>query len=60
MTIKKHFIYIFLCVNTLMLGACGIKPAYVDPPSGAQHDTFPSTYPDISTDPIVGLERKDL
>ncbi len=60
MNIKKYFIYALICTNTLMLSSCGIKPAYVDPPSGAEHDRFPSTYPDISTDPIVGLERKDL
>ncbi len=60
MKIKKHFIYILLCVNMLMLGSCGVKPPYVDPPQGAEHDTFPNTYPDVNTDPQVGLERKDL
>lgn len=42
------------------LCACGIKPAYVEPPEGAEHTDFPSTYPDISTDPMPGLENKNL
>ncbi len=57
---KRYFIYILICVNTIILGACGVKPPYVDPPQGIKHDTFPKTYPDINTDPQVGLERKDL
>ncbi|GEM_PF-1228769 len=57
---KKHFLYILLCVNTLALCACGIKPPYVEPPNGAQHDVFPKTYPDINTDPQPGLEHKEF
>lgn len=56
---NKYFIYILMCANALMLSSCGVKPPYVDPPQGAQHDTFPNTYPDASTDPKPGLERKD-
>ncbi len=47
---------------TLALGttACGIKPAHVEPPKGAEHDEFPRTYPDPSTDPKPGMERKSF
>lgn len=55
----KHLTLIFVCVNALLLVGCGIKPAYVEPPEGAKHDTFPRTYPDPQTDPVPpGLERK--
>ena len=55
----KHYIYtIFLCVNILMLSACGVKPSHVDPPEGAEHSQFPRTYPDTSTDPKPGMENK--
>ncbi len=60
MKINKHYTYFLLCVTTAALCSCGIKPAYVDPPAGTQHEEFPLTYPDTSTDPIVGLENKDL
>ncbi len=43
-----------------MISSCGIKPPYVEPPQGAEHDTFPKTYPDINTDPVAGLERKEF
>ncbi len=49
---------VILCTALLALSACGIKPPYVEPPAGAKHDTFPHTYPDPSTDPQPGLERK--
>ncbi len=55
---KKQFLHIFLCANILLLCACGVKPPYVDPPQGAEHDTFPRSYPDTSTDPQPGLEQK--
>lgn len=29
----------------LLLAACGIKPRDVDPPQGAEHDTYPQVYP---------------
>ncbi len=60
MKIFKYSIYILLCVNTLLLSSCGIKPAHVAPPEGIELDTFPNTYPDISTDPKPGMENKDL
>ncbi len=56
---KKLFLHIFLCANILLLSACGVKPAHVDPPQGVEHDQFPRTYPDISTDPQPGLEKKN-
>ncbi len=31
--------------------ACGIKPQDVEPPQDGAENTFPRTYPDISTDP---------
>ncbi|MGN7438930.1 MAG: hypothetical protein ACTHOO_09845 [Alcanivorax sp.] len=55
----RYSIYILLCVNALMLSGCGVKPPYVDPPQGAEHDdTFPQTYPDVNTDPQPGMEYK--
>ena len=60
MKLLRYSIYILLCVNALLLGSCGVKPPYVDPPEGVEHDTFPNTYPDVTTDPQPGLENKNL
>jgi hypothetical protein len=30
---------------TVLLGGCGIKPDFVDPPQTAAPDNFPRTYP---------------
>ncbi len=60
MKINKHHKYILLSMTSIALCSCGIKPSYVEPPQGAEHEQFPRTYPDTSTDPIVGLENKDL
>ncbi len=57
---NRHYTYILLCIVATTICSCGIKPAYVDPPSGVEHEVFPRTYPDTLTDPIVGLENKDL
>lgn len=35
----------------LVLASCGIKPAEVDPPQGADKDYFPRTYPSPNPDP---------
>lgn len=40
-----------LMTAVLLLAACGIKPADVDPPQGEERDYFPRTYPDPSPDP---------
>ncbi|MGH1404455.1 MAG: hypothetical protein ACRBDL_09440 [Alphaproteobacteria bacterium] len=58
MKITQYFIATFLCSATLFVASCGIKPPHVEPPEGAEHDTFPATYPDTSTDPRPGLEHK--
>ncbi len=55
---KLALLNTILCISLLALAACGIKPAYVEPPQGAEHDTFPRTYPDPSTDPKPGMEKK--
>ncbi len=60
MTRKRYFIYFLMAVNMVMLSACGVKPAHVDPPEGAEHHEFPHTYPDPDTDPMPGLENKNL
>ena len=57
---NNNYKYILLCIITMTICSCGIKPAYVDPPAGAEHEVFPRTYPDTSTDPQPGLENKDL
>lgn len=54
----KLFVYSLLCINLLMLGACGVKPPYVEPPEGAEHSEFPRVYPDVNTDPKPGMEQK--
>lgn len=40
----------------LFLTACGVKPGTVSAPEGAEHETFPRAYPDISTDPAATEE----
>ena len=51
-TLKRRFaILVVMILSFAMLGACGVKPESVEPPAGVQHDTFPNTYPDVSTDP---------
>ncbi|MGB0719321.1 MAG: hypothetical protein ACPGRX_02550 [Bdellovibrionales bacterium] len=40
---------VIVCVGLGALGACGIKPGEVDPPSGRDHTTFPRTYPAAET-----------
>jgi len=57
---NKRMLALILLSLLPALCACGIKPAYVEPPEGAEHTDFPSTYPDISTDPMPGLENKNL
>ena len=48
-----------LLMALLCLGACGVKPAYVDPPEGAEHKEFPRTYPAAQGDVLPpGLEHK--
>lgn len=34
-----------------VLAACGVKPGVPDAPVEAQQDSFPRTYPALSTDP---------
>ena len=34
-----------LCLSALFLGACGIKPGDLQPPTGQQDTAFPRTYP---------------
>jgi hypothetical protein len=36
---------ILLLIGILTVSGCGIKPTAVDAPQGAEHDTFPRTYP---------------
>ncbi len=55
---KKTFALISLFSTLLLLAGCGVKPPYLDPPEGVEHDTFPETYPDLSTDPKPGLENR--
>ncbi|MGH1455198.1 MAG: hypothetical protein ACRBDI_00285 [Alphaproteobacteria bacterium] len=52
------FLSVLLIAGLFGLSACGIKPAGVEPPHGAEHDKFPHTYPDPRTDPQPGLENK--
>jgi hypothetical protein len=44
----KTLLVVGLC---LLAGACGVKPGSVSAPEGVEHDRFPRTYPDLSTDP---------
>lgn len=60
MNYKKKLRYLFLYLTILALSSCGVKPAFVDPPEGAEHNTFPRTYPDASTDPMPGMEKKSI
>lgn len=49
-----------IAVMTLALGllaACGIKPANVDPPEGANESDFPRVYPDTKTDPAADAAK---
>ena len=51
-TLKRTLaILVAMIIPFAMLGACGVKPESVESPAGAEHDTFPNTYPDVSTDP---------
>ena len=43
-------IILFAIAASLVTG-CGIKPGRVDPPQGKDKDTFPRTYPDLTSDP---------
>jgi hypothetical protein len=47
-TIASLPLYVMI---VLLVAACGIKPAEVDPPQGHKSDRFPRTYPDPATDP---------
>gem|GEM_PF-1449006 len=38
-------------VAALTLTGCGKKPGSVDPPPWVEDDTYPASYPDVSTDP---------
>ena len=40
-----------LLALSMALGACGIKPSKVEPPTGAENTHFPATYPNPATDP---------
>ena len=57
---KNVLIRVFIVFSVLLTAGCGVKPPYVDPPNGAEHDTFPKTYPNIITDPQPGLEYRAL
>ena len=57
MSIKYARSFLF-CAMILAVCSCGVKPSHVDPPEGAEHSTFPQTYPDINTDPQPGLEGR--
>ncbi|MCB9988944.1 MAG: hypothetical protein H6868_06370 [Rhodospirillales bacterium] len=46
-----YYILAGLFLSTMLLGACGIKPNSLDAPPGVENDTYPRTYPDVSTDP---------
>ncbi|MCK5385225.1 MAG: hypothetical protein KAJ29_06565 [Alphaproteobacteria bacterium] len=51
--LQRTFIMLLLIsFPSLILSGCGVKPESVESPAGVQNDTFPSTYPDISTDPV--------
>jgi uncharacterized protein YceK len=42
---------ISFCIALMLLGGCGVKPSFVDPPQGHANDKFPQTYPNTATDP---------
>lgn len=43
---RYGFIFILMMIVLSMpLAGCGVKPASVDPPPGAENDVFPNTYP---------------
>lgn len=48
---RKSFLLLFFCLSLMGLAACGIKAGALDPPSGDSAPTFPSNYPNPSTDP---------
>lgn len=44
-------VYIVLAgMLSILLSGCGVKPARLSPPAGAEDTQFPRTYPDPSTD----------
>ena len=42
---------LILTMGLALLAGCGVKPANVDPPEGANEGDFPRVYPDTKTDP---------
>lgn len=44
-------IYFLLCMTTVALIGCGIKPKTLSPPEGSEKTEFPRQYPDPATDP---------
>lgn len=54
----RYYLLAIVLFFVLTASACGIKPGAVDSPSGQKPDTFPRTYPDLSTDPPPGGVQK--
>ncbi len=43
--LKLPVIILSATLAVMALGGCGIKPGHVEPPIGADKDTFPHVYP---------------
>lgn len=55
-TMKNKYCTVMLFImsfSLFALGGCGVKPDGVEPPASVQNDSFPNTYPDVSTDPAL-------
>jgi hypothetical protein len=48
-----------LALAAALLAGCGIKPAHVDPPEGANEGDYPRVYPDIKNDPGAEAAKID-
>jgi hypothetical protein len=49
--------FVILGISLAVLAGCGIKPAHVDPPEGANEGDYPRVYPDVTTDPAFEANK---
>ena len=49
-TVKRLFFFVLMGAN-LALAGCGIKPGTLEPPAGANKQSYPKTYPKPSNPP---------
>ena len=51
MNARKLVIAAAALAVTAALAGCGVKPAHLSPPKGADKNAYPHVYPDPATDP---------